>query len=340
MTETKRIVWVDYAKFLCIYFVTLVHTPIYRPIYDIVCASLIPMFFFLSGYFFSYKKYPVFKSFVSIRWKQLMIPYFALAGLAYIFWFFVGRHYGDDANVETLWYSPLLGTILGYGKQMVQSVPLWFVMALFVLQILYWPIGKYTIKNQYILLIVITLISFLNIEYIKLPLPFEVNQAIAGMTFYILGMIARQILTEKALEKYSIAFLVIGILLVAIAVKYNVHVTFLILRFGNYGLFLLGAIGGILTTVSISFWLSKVFGENAFVKYIGRNTIVICGLHLIIFTLIKGVMVYIIDMPLSVLEQSVAPCMIFGFLSIIGCIPIIFLINRFCPVLVGHNLKH
>lgn len=49
MEKNKRIVWVDYAKVLCIFFVTLVHTPIYRPVYDVLCAFIIPMFFSCRG---------------------------------------------------------------------------------------------------------------------------------------------------------------------------------------------------------------------------------------------------------------------------------------------------
>lgn len=333
MSNGKRILWIDYAKVLCIYFVTLVHTPIYRPLYDVICAFIIPMFFALSGYFFSYERYPDYLQFVKRRLRQLLVPYFSLAMIAYVFWFFVGRHYGNDAGQDISWYSPLVATVMGWGKEMVQSVPLWFVMALFTLEILFWPVGKY-IKNRYLVFVLLVAAGFADASFVDIKLPFYINHAIVGMIFYYAGMLFGKVHYR---QYYSYILMPLGILALWLSVANNIHVTFLIERFGNYWYFLLGGFGGIALTVSVCNILASVFGDLAWVRYIGKNTIVICGLHLVMFTLLKGVMVYIINVPLTILDGSVLPCLVFGALSMAGCIPVIYVLNRYFPYLLGRK---
>lgn len=330
--KSDRIVWIDYAKVLCIYFVTLVHTPIFRPVYDVLCAFIIPMFFFLSGYFFSYERYPDYLAFVKRRVRQLLVPYFSLAFIAYLFWFFVGRHYGDDATQDIVWYSPLAATVLGYGKEMVQSVPLWFVMALFTMEILFWPIGRIFGKRWWTMIVFLVAVGFVDAEYVNVKLPFYINHALVGFVFYALGMCLSRI---RNIFCYSWFLFLLGSLALAVSVMNNVHVTFLIEKFGNYWLFLLGGVGGIFAIVMLCYWLAMLFGDLPWVRYIGKNTVVICGLHLVMFTLMKGVMVYVLDIPLTVLDDSVFPCMLFGALSVLCCVPVIYLINRFAPFLLG-----
>lgn len=331
MEKNKRIVWVDYAKVLCIFFVTLVHTPIYRPVYDVLCAFIIPMFFFLSGYFFSYDRYPDYWVFIKRRVRQLLVPYFSLATIAYVFWFFVGRHYGNDAELDISWYSPLVATIMGWGKEMVQSVPLWFVMALFTLEIIFWPIGRY-VKNSYILLLIFVALGYVEVYYVDVKLPFYINHALVGLIFYFIGMLFHRIDYKRL---YSYILLPVGAIALWIAVSYNEHVTFLIEKFGNYWYFLLGGLGGIAIMIAICNILADVTGDLAFVRYIGKNTIVICGLHLVMFTLIKGIMVYILNIPLTVLDNFVVPCLIMGAVSIVFCLPVIYVLEKYFPYLLG-----
>ena len=71
----------------------------------------------------------------------------------------------------------------------------------------------------------------------------------------------------------------------------------------------------------------------------GRNTLIICAIHMITFTLLKGVMVYILDLPLDMLRGNIVPNLIFAMVSVACCVPVIYIINRYMPFMIGKPLK-
>ena len=61
MNTGKRILWIDYAKSICIYLVLLGHAHASQPVTDFIYTFHMPLFFFLSGCLFSFEKHPNFK---------------------------------------------------------------------------------------------------------------------------------------------------------------------------------------------------------------------------------------------------------------------------------------
>lgn len=102
----KRFIWIDYAKSIGIYFVVLGHTHLYTPLSNVIYTWLMPVFFFISGYLFSFEKNTSLKTFAWKRFKSLLIPYLWINLITYLFWLFVGRKFGDDSNLDICWYSP------------------------------------------------------------------------------------------------------------------------------------------------------------------------------------------------------------------------------------------
>ena len=138
----NRIVWLDYGKALAIYLVVLAHTAIFKPVEAFIYTFHMPFFFFMSGYLFSFDKYPSYLQFTKRRFKQLIIPYVILNLITYLLWFFVLRKVGDDANEAVSVFSPLIAAAVVNAKAMVHDVPLWFLAALFVVENLYYLLYK------------------------------------------------------------------------------------------------------------------------------------------------------------------------------------------------------
>ena len=112
MNTGKRILWIDYAKSICIYLVLLGHAHASQPVTDFIYTFHMPLFFFLSGCLFSFEKHPNFKEFAIKRFKGLMVPYLWINLITYLFWLLAGRNFGEDATISTTWYSPIIGGIL------------------------------------------------------------------------------------------------------------------------------------------------------------------------------------------------------------------------------------
>ena len=62
-------------------------------------------------------------------------------------------------------------------------------------------------------------------------------------------------------------------------------------------------------------------------------------MHMILFTLIKGVMVYVLDIPLSVLDGHIVSNIVFAALAVICCVPVIYVINNYLPFVIGKPCK-
>ena len=149
MNTGKRILWIDYAKSICIYLVLLGHAHASQPVTDFIYTFHMPLFFFLSGCLFSFEKHPNFKEFAIKRFKGLMVPYLWINLITYLFWLFAGRNFGEDATISTTWYSPIIGILLGYSKQMIHNTPMWFfILSLFLGNILLPPIQTVTKEKQ------------------------------------------------------------------------------------------------------------------------------------------------------------------------------------------------
>ena len=191
MNTGKRILWIDYAKSICIYLVLLGHAHASQPVTDFIYTFHMPLFFFLSGCLFSFEKHPNFKEFAIKRFKGLMVPYLWINLITYLFWLLAGRNFGEDATISTTWYSPIIGILLGYSKQMIHNTPMWFFICLYFLEIFYYllfkPLQKKSKSIKISVLIVIAVIGYTNYAYNPYTLPFCLGTAIVGMVFYGIG---------------------------------------------------------------------------------------------------------------------------------------------------------
>lgn len=333
--KEQRIKWIDYGKALAIFLVVLAHTDLYIPLKIGIYTLSMPVFFFISGFLFSFEHNPSYRSFLKKRFRQLIIPYFWINVIAYLFWYFVGRKVGADAGEAIPWYDPVINAFLGNGKQMIHDIPIWFLVCLFMIENLYYIIFK-NVKRQWIGLIGLIIFAYLNYTFSPLHLPFSMNTAIVGIIFYALGNICNKADIFKEAKLYS---LIISLLIVVFVSYENGQIAMHINYYGNYFWFLLGGISGIVLIFNICSYFISWFGYRDFISYLSRNTLIICGFHLLMFSFIKGIMVYVLRIPVSVSHDKIGANIVFSLLSILLCLPLIYVINKYFPFIVGRKKR-
>lgn len=329
----KRIGWVDYGKVIGIYLVVLAHTDLFIPFKNSIYTFLMPVFFFISGYLFSFSRNPLYKDFARKRFKQLIIPYIWINIITYFFWLFLGRYFGNDIESNILWYDPLINALLGNGFGLIHNVPIWFLVCLFVVENLFYLIFK-VIKYFYVGLLLFIVMAYINYMFNPYLLPFSFNTAIVAMIFYIFGYIMKE---KEFFRKSNVLYLVLSLGVVVLVSDINGRVAMYKNFYNNYFLFLLGGLSGIIFIVNICLYLSSWFKDIYWVKYLAKNTIIISGFHLMTFSFIKAVMVYILCIPLTVLEEKIGINILFSIISMILCLPVIFIINKYFPFIVGRK---
>ena len=323
----NRIVWLDYGKAIAIYLVVLAHTAIYKPVESFIYTFHMPFFFFMSGYLFSFEKYPSYLQFVKRRFKQLIVPYVILNIITYLLWFFVLRKVGDDANEAVGVFSPIIAALTVNAKAMVHDVPLWFLAALFVIENLYYLLyknGKYSV----IVTVILFLLAFLNNAFNPVRLPFCLDIALVALLFYRLGCV----LKEKGDKIFKPYLFVLSAVVMVLVFIFNGKVAMHTDTYNNIFMFVAGGIAGCYFMSYICKMLQSWFGERKFIQAIAKDTLLICAFHLIIFAVLKGVMLYVFKIEPSILTGTVLLNVIFALISLLICVLI-------CKILEKLNLK-
>lgn len=144
MTRERRIEWVDLLKGIAILWLIVYH------FYAIDwMRSPVPVFFFLSGLFFSEGK--SFGSFVSKKAKALLVPllfFFALGVLTSVI-----KNYltGEDYSFPPLW---LFATLIPSNAEVTNPLgvgAIWFLVSLFEIYVIYYVLRKVSINKWWLL---------------------------------------------------------------------------------------------------------------------------------------------------------------------------------------------
>ena len=333
----ERIVWIDYAKALGIYLVILAHTQIEASVTNWISVFRMPLFFFLSGYLFSFERNKDSGVFVKKRFRQIVVPYIWLNIISYVFWFFISRNHGFDDQQAIAWYEPLVAALFCNGKGMIHNVPLWFFLCLFIVEMVFYFLFRPMRRPwRYVAAGVFALLGYVNYRFIPIVLPFSIGTALVGIAFYFLGNEVRWLGEKSEMKGWKNGTTVLlSFAIVTLSAIYNDRVYLYCNQYGNYLVFIVAALCGICMMKGSCEWLSEKIGRSKTAEYISKNTLLICGFHLMCYTIIKGIAVYIIGLPLDVFVGSIPVNILLSIGGILMCTPIIYIVNKYFPFLIG-----
>ena len=326
----ERIVWLDYGKAIAIYLVVLAHTALYRPAEGFIYTFHMPFFFFMSGYLFSYAKYPSYMEFARRRFRQLLVPYVIINIITYLLWLLVLRTVGSDAGEDVGALSPLMAAVTVNATEMVHDVPLWFLAALFLVENLYYLLYR-NVRYRVVVTVLLLLLAVLNNTYNTVRLPFCIDISLVALLFYRLGNVMRD--KGDALFKWYL-FVLSTVVTVAVFMlngKVAMHANY----YNNIFLFIAGGVAGCYSMAYICRLLQSLFGNRVTVQAIARNTLPICAFHLIVFALLKAIMLYVLGLSPEILTGTFLPNALFALLSMVVCLSIARVVNRFAPFVLG-----
>lgn len=327
--SATRVNWIDDVKVMAIYLVILAHTPLCKPLQDWIYVFHMPVFFFLSGYLFSPSRHPSFGDFAWLRFRQLIIPYVGINVVAYLFWLLVGRHVG--AGVDTVaWWSPLMAALLGNGPGMIHDVPLWFFLCLYLVELVHHALFVGS-RHPWWLVVGFAVLGFGVSAWCPVVLPFSMGTMLVAIVFYAMG---NQLQGRIPQDWLTALLCLVGTVVVAFFNgRVNMHANY----YGNPALFLAGACCGIYVMVYAGRLIDRHLGCRRILTYVARNTLTICGFHLLAFAFLKGVMVYVLRVRLSVLDGGVLLNAVFALAGLLLCLPVAWAVNRWLPWMAGRT---
>ncbi len=302
-----------------------------------------PLFFILSGAVLNYAKHDYsFKK----RFKGIMVPYFVFSLLSFAYWCFVESRFRpvhDDALF--LGYLGTLNVKLqqfiniflaeNSGNSYIYNVVLWFLPCLFVADLIYAKVKK----TKFVWAAMVALVAVYYLWVSKLPCwIWSMNIAILAVPYMFLGHRYYPLL-NKAVSRWG-KMGVLGCMAVCIAVfatiavwlhphadmRANAIPPFYLF----YGMAILGSF--------IVFCLAHLVDETRFgggISYLGRNSLIVMCLHEPIKRILLVVLSKVSTIPVETIRGNLALSVVASLLLLLICVPIVQVINKRLPWVIG-----
>lgn len=334
----ERIDWLDVAKGIGIFLVVLGHNSITPGFFGWIYSFHMPLFFYLSGFLFSADKYNSTLDFIKRKAQTLLLPYLSFFVLIYIYWLLA---------IQKVWLNPVgsLQPILDffYGSTHLKTIftPLWFLPALFLVEVIFYLIYK---KTKKWLVYTSVLVAILGLSLNNVSLPWNIGTAMVAILFFMVGFKSKDTMTnlqttgrKTFVFPLALIFLIINLLFF----KLNSLVDLLPNHYGNFVWFILSALGGIGAVIAISFLLSQK--KNKLIDsiiFIGRNSLIIFAFHpigIILAKMIVGSVSKIGNWPIHD-DKSLFFGILYSLIAILLVLPLIFVLNRYLPFLLGKKI--
>lgn len=272
----KRLPYIDIGKGVAMLLVILGHSgTLPQSLMCIIYSFHMPLFFALSGYTFSTKK--DFKTFFVSKIKGLLVPYFFLC-LILFFFCDVLLHTFFGVTPDTA-VNHLIGIFLGF-RNTKYYFSMWFILTLFVSEIILYFFIKHIDKSKYkpviltVSALLLPLITFFGLKTgLKISV-WSIDIVPAAMGFVLTGYLFKEY-KEKIKQLTKIVFLpVFSALNILCAYfgseRFTVTNDLYECRINNYILYIFGALFGICAVFVMCINLKKCRP----IEYIGKNSIV------------------------------------------------------------------
>ena len=326
----KRIAWLDQLKGFGIILMVYGHN--FPVLEEYIYSFHMPLFFIIAGIFHP-KNITV--STIKKRVRKILLPYFLWSFILFGFWLFIGRKFGESANLDLSITKNFIGIFFAQGdiNYMNWGIPMWFLPTIFLTFLLFGLILK--IKNkflQYSVLVTSIVFGFLIANFSKMYLLWSLDVALVSLFFYSFGFYAKDIIKSNK-KKSVLSLLILGVIHLAVSLFLLQKIDMYRSTYGNEILFLLNSLVGFL------FWgsLFKNFLLLKFLVFLGKNTIPILALQARALSFIKLFLFLILG--LSIFEFTEFEKVILTLGQLIILFPILIFINKYIPILNGKNKK-
>ena len=200
--QKQRLPYIDFMKGLCIMLIVLQHVDVENNFFVSIHIQLnpalqtfrIPMYYFLSGIFF--KTYDGFSDFMRRKVNNLIIPLIFFEVLCvFVAWLvsLYKQSHGIESSIGFSWLY-LLDPITTRGWH--YTFPMWFLLSLFEVNILFYLIQKYLPPiGRVVAVVVLAGLGYACARYHHphpLQLPLHFDTALVAIPYFYLGWIVKQ----------------------------------------------------------------------------------------------------------------------------------------------------
>ncbi len=269
----KRNTIVDIMKGITIYLVILGHFENIPEVKHWIFSFHMPLFFILAGY---YHKPVLSKDTVCKDAKRLLMPYWFVMFVLVLYSFTINivfRHTPEQL------YLTMMGCIFPTGSDNANSVPVWFLFALFWSRFFFNITYKIGTHLSVIFPMILGLLSIWLFQIIPFKIPFALMAGVTALPFFTIGYLWKNSFNKvggNVIRSVSVVLSLIWLIF------YNdCEVGMMSCYYYNYPLAFVCACGGTIGVYYISKAISKIPHLSSLLVWAGFNSLVILCAHTI-----------------------------------------------------------
>lgn len=277
MNDGKRIEFVDLTKGICIILVVMSHIggPFERmDTHNIIASFRMPLYFFISGIFF--KSYEGFWGFFIRKINKLIIPFTFFYVGAFMAKYIIWKVIPGAFQLPVEW-SDLL--IIFHKHDLIDfNPPIWFLVALFNCNIIFYLVHSLRDKHLPLMFLVSLLIGVtgFTLGKLRIELPLYIDVAMTALPFYVAGFWIRRY--NFFLMPHRFDKLIPGFVAVAILVMYFIA-SKIGMRTNSYDGNIFQVYGSAFAGIFAIMLIGKRFKKAPIISYLGRYSVITLGIH-------------------------------------------------------------
>lgn len=314
----KRDKSIDIAKGIGICLMIIGHMTGMIPIHKFIYQFHMPMFLIFSGYFFNSQKWTNFLPFAKVRFKQLIIPYIVF-------------------TIIILLSIKLIDPSTDITEYILQGPPhaIWFLLSLFLSEIIFFTLYKINNKQIYILICILVLITIGQLLYLNnIDLPYSLSAVPICTAFYAIGYLLKDYLSKlkstNQIKNICYGIIYLSIIYVYILItNYHTELAGNKIQITGYITALLGTFGIIHLSEFINYKIPYV---KSILNWIGRNSIPFIGLNILFIDLLD------LHLRPHISDFIIYKCLQI-LITIITCACISMIANKYFPQIIGKSKK-
>jgi len=268
-TVSNRNAAIDVMKGIAILSVIMGHFESVPSITHWIFSFHMPLFFFIAG--FLHKRTVSREVFVKDV-KRLLLPYAFTMGILLFYSTMVNCLIRQNLHQLGLTF---LAIIYPTGTSYANSVPIWFLFALFWSRLLFGSLLRIYKRNLSACIAILIGLSITYIkEFIPFELPFAIMAGLSALVFYGIGFMYHQYYQKIPKITYVL-------LLICWIVFYRFcSINMISCYYSNYPLAIVCALGGIVGIYALSLLIIRAKGKGI-IEWFGINSLIILTAHTI-----------------------------------------------------------
>lgn len=269
---------------------------------------------------------------ISRRAKMILAPYFVWSAGLFLFWWLLGRNYGDSTEMNLSVTKNLLGIFYAQGgsEYMNWGIPMWFLPCVFVLFLLYAFLQRLTDwkLNRFVWALLI-FIGFCWPLLGGVHLPWSLDVAMVALFFYGCGNWLKKWLFDlQGLKLWGTIVFLFAVHILCFYLN-DGKVDMYRSEYGSPAWFLISGLTGSLAYMLLFKGLPAIKP----LAYIGRHTIVILATHLRMATVIK--LILMLGLGITAFDFGEGEKLLLSLGQVVLIIPVIWAVNKWIPLLDG-----